>query len=113
MASGGRMMLAVAVAWLLLPSVAAAVMVQVWGVSGVVYRPLLSIVPQVAVQVDGIFAVNCCFAPSARDTVAGDTVTGGGVEDWMVTVTLAGLPPPLIGVAVTMQVCVELAGVGT
>src|SRR6266849_9813080 len=108
MASGGRMMLAVAVAWLLLPSVAAAVMVQVWGVSGVVYRPLLSIVPQVAVQVDGISAVNCCFIPTCRVTVFGEIVTPGELT---VTVAVPWLPLPSLAAAVTVQVPTLLAAV--
>ena len=59
----GEEMVMLVLAWPL-PSLALPVTLQLGCVSGAVKRPVLSMVPQVALHVEAVEAVNCSVAPS-------------------------------------------------
>src|SRR5262245_25486337 len=74
-----------------------------WDVTlaGAVYKPVLLIVPALAVQVTATFAVNCCVWPADSVAVEGVTVTVTGVY---VTVLDTDVAFPAASVATTVSV---------
>lgn len=70
-----------------LPPEGVAVIVQDPAVRGAVKSPVMSIEPQLAVQVALPLAVNCCVAPSLTVAVVGDIVNPP--DEPMVSVALA------------------------
>jgi hypothetical protein len=86
-------------------------------VPGAVYRPPLEIVPPLADQLTAVLelpvtvAVNCCEAPSCKDTELGATDTATGGAEVTVTVAVADLLLSATLVAVTVKVPAVLGAV--
>src|SRR6185369_2389470 len=82
------------------PLVDVALTVQLPAVAGALYRPVPeSMLPQVADQIAGRLAVNCCL-PRAKRLGSPGLITIAGV---MVAVVEAVWPVPSVAVAITVQ----------
>lgn len=76
-----------------------AVTVYVPATAGARYRPLVEMVPDVAVHVTGILAANCCAPPVVSDAEAGEIVTAV-----VVAVTVTGAEADLVVSAMLVAV---------
>src|SRR6185312_6577420 len=67
-------------------------LLEAGSVAGAVYKPLVLMVPAVAVQLVAPLDVNCCFAPTLTVAVVGEIVCGVAALNVMVSAGPSSVP---------------------